>query len=811
MMNERPNTRQDSIAVRLLTLVLLITVVVSMIGGGASIYVNYKHDLALLSDRLDQLYVSTLPSISASLWSFDEERLRLQANSLLDIDDVIKVNIDWRDWNDRPRQLSLVDENNLVFVGEDTLTKVYSLNYQNDNVPSETLGTIKLHASLDSVYNNVFDRVRLMIVVQGAQTLILAVLLLWLVRHKVTRHLESIAHYARRLKLSNLNEPLKLDRVNRRDEDEKDELDNMVDAFNQMRTTLLEDLSARQEMEAALRTEKREKLKTRRQKSLAEAASRAKSQFLATMSHEIRTPMNGVMGMVELLRDTPLSSHQSHYVEIIHRSGVSLLEVINDVLDYSKIEAGKLSLENAPIDLQTIIDDCLQLFAVRATEKNIELTGNIVPGTPIVMRGDSTRLRQVLINLLSNAVKFTDEGEVRLHVHAVGNPSPGQVVLQFAVEDTGIGVSEQLADSIFDSFNQGDNSTTRKYAGTGLGLAICKRLVELMNGEIGVQVMPPEGSPTNRGAHFWFTARFETLVTGVVTDAHATLAGMRMLVVAQSQSLLTMLKMHVEQWRVEMVAVSDECSALVHFRQSLAADSMFDFVIMDLDVENFDGLHLARCIGAIDPESHARLMCFSHTAQSHPPDLLKRLRLDVCIRKPLTPWRLQQKLMELSSVRPPQSGIELESSAVEEIDLSRLNILVAEDNSVNQVVIKGMLAKVQGKPVITANGLEAVAAVKAAGQPFDLILMDCEMPELDGYDATRQIREYERLSALPATPIVALTAHALGEHRDAVFECGMNYYLSKPMTFDGLAGMLTQLGLMDSANRYQTLSRIIGA
>src|SRR5690606_36206470 len=321
-------------------------------------------DVSTLERRLDQVRISTLASITKSLWGFDQEQLTIQIEGGLDVEDVVQVQVNWHDWNNAEQILVCSHPNDssdaIQKQRDQFLVKSYPLIYEDSNTPKQQLGTLTVTASLASIYDKLWERALFIASVQTAKTLLISVFILWLVHALLTRHMLSIAQYARQLHLDNLNTPLRLKRV--KIDHQSDELDNVVDAINHMRETLLEDIEQRHTIELALLSEKQEKLETRRQKNAAEDANRAKSQFLATMSHEIRTPMNGVIGMLEMLRDTPLNDSQKHYIDIIHRSGETLLEIINDILDYSKIEAGKMQLEVAVFDLEDLVDDCIQLF-----------------------------------------------------------------------------------------------------------------------------------------------------------------------------------------------------------------------------------------------------------------------------------------------------------------------------------------------------------------------------------------------------------------------------------------------------------------
>ncbi|GGY86762.1 hypothetical protein GCM10011613_34930 [Cellvibrio zantedeschiae] len=793
MLNIRRYSRDNPIAFRLLGLIVVSSSLITLFAILLQLYGNFHDDVSSLEKRLDQVRISTLASITKSLWGFDQEQLSIQIHSVLDVQDVVQVQVVWRDWNNTEQ--SMVVSNNKQTQSEieakksQFLVKEYPLTYEDASTPEQRLGTLQVTASLSSIYDKLWERALFIAIVQSAKTLLISLFILWLVHALLTRHMEAIANYARHLNLESLNKPLRLKRV--KSDPRRDELDNVVDAINHMRETLLEDLDQRRTMELALLAEQEEKIETRRQKNAAEDASRAKSQFLATMSHEIRTPMNGVIGMLEMLRDTPLNENQKHYIDVIHRSGETLLEIINDILDYSKIEAGKMQLEEAVFTLDDLIEDCLQLFGATANKRHIELVGGVKPKAPVLLKGDPTRLRQVIINLLGNAFKFTSEGFIVLQVGVAEGSTDEKPRLKFTIEDSGIGIDLSSGVDLFDSFNQADASTTRKYGGTGLGLAICKSLVELMGGEIGVE------SAKGQGSTFWFTAEFsaaDVIVNETTQELELTelLRHKKLLLVGANPKMVDFLAEHGAAWGMEVQSAVSAKLAQTTIMRAAHSGEAFDFIGVDSALPDMSGIEFIRQLRSHNETQNVPAFMFSASDIFEDQQALRAYAVHAILRKPLSGKALKYELAALlgRAAKPVEEQPAVESQPDK---FAHLRVLVAEDNVVNRMVIKGLLGKLKITPELVENGLMAFDMVRKAAQPYDVILMDCEMPEMDGFESTRSIRVFEQERNLPSTPVVALTAHALQEHRDAVFASGMNHYLSKPVTLDNLVSVFERI------------------
>ena len=551
-----------------------------------------------------------------------------------------------------------------------------------------------------------------------------------------------------------------------------DEVGDLVDGFNAM----LSEIQVRD-------TELREA------RAQAEAGARAKAEFLAMMSHEIRTPMNGVIGMTGLLRDTDLSAEQREYVDTVQSSANGLLTILNDILDFSKVEAGRLDLESIDFDLRSAVQDVVELLAERAQSKGVELLGTVDPAVPEAVRGDPGRFRQILTNLIGNAVKFTEQGEVVASAR-VAEEGADTLIVRLDIRDTGIGVPPEAQGRLFQAFSQADGSTTRRFGGTGLGLAISRRLAELMGGQIGVESEP------GRGSTFWFTVRLAraTAVEAPVASSPGALRGIRALVIDDNATNRQVLRAQLQAWGLRVDEAERGATGLQRLRAAVASNDPYRVILLDMQMPEMNGLDVAQAVRAEPGCQDLPMILLTSWVEPSLSAASKEAGISACLPKPVRPRRILEALcdvLEPMAAGSPRTtpGAQVPSAGLPATLGGGRRVLAAEDNAVNKKLISRLLEKAGFVADVVDNGRRAVDAV--ARVDYDAVLMDCQMPEMDGYQATAAIRAAES-GRSRRVPIIALTASAMQSDRERCLAAGMDDYLTKPIKASELADMLAR-------------------
>jgi len=639
------------------------------------------------------------------------------------------------------------------------------------------VGLVMIEADLSNMWLDIFKSLGVIAAAMGG-SLLVALLLASRFKSSIADPVAKLIHAAQKVSASQ-NYTLRIAH------DRTDELGTLIDSFNAMlaqiesRGAALTHHRDELERQVSVRTEQLEKAK-----NAAEAASRAKSAFLATMSHEIRTPMNGVLGMTEMLLGTSLSELQRKYTKLVKSSGEHLLVIINDILDFSKIEAGKLSVEYIHFNLWDLLDDINNVYTPQAQAKGIGLDFDIANNIPIAICGDPNRLRQIVANLLGNAIKFTDHGRILAKVQ-VSREDPQSVALRFEVHDTGIGVSREARGRIFEAFSQADGSTTRKYGGTGLGLAISKQLVELMGGKIGVD------NAITQGSIFWFTVSFDKRRVDPDEPGFSLTAieGHHVLIVDEHAASREELERQIVAWKLTCDSVGSALQATERLTSAARAGRPYDVAIVDMDLERTSGLSLAAGIRA-DPASRAtRILLLSSDRLAADPQQRREAGVAYQLIKPVRAGDLFECIATRARKGVAAAAPAAARQASTGTGTGQRKVLLAEDNPVNVEVATAMLDSLGLDVSCARNGEEALRAMRE-GQ-YDIVLMDCQMPVMDGFAATAEIRRLEHDNGRARkVPVIAITANALQGDRESCLAAGMDDYLSKPFTQQQLGAVI---------------------
>ncbi|WP_225314244.1 hybrid sensor histidine kinase/response regulator [Marinobacter halotolerans] len=761
------------LAARLLVYVLLFSVLLSLAATGVQMIGEVDRRTAELQSTQEKAAELVAGSMSNNLWLMNYSEV---ANSLDDMRAIPAI-----------QHARIITANGEEFstgtypegrVISQTFPLIFNRSSAQNQQP---MGTLTLTSSIETVYADILDRALLTLLFQSLFVMLGTLGLLLIVRFTLSRHLETIADYAARLNLDALIEPLQL---KRKPPKRSDELSELEQALNTMRLQLLEDTRSLRQTSAQSQDERDEAVR----------ANHAKNQFLANVSHELRIPLQSVLGYANLLSDTPLDSDQKEYVHTLLNASEGLSSIINDLLDISSMEAGKLVLEHIPFDLRDTLNDLVHMLGARAREKGLALELRIDEDLPWAMEGDPVRLRQVLLNLTSNAIKFTDSGHVLISIEVLGRRED-KVRLRMSVEDTGVGISPEDVELVYEPYVQLGQRFQRQLPGAGLGLTISRQLVRLMDGTMDLESRPGEGST------FWVELSLTVAPESGTRPRPDTsmIRGKRILVVdsyeLSRKITLEMLSRH----DLGIEAVKSAGEALTSLRQAADAGAAFDAIVLDGFVPDMDSDLLCRQIRGNPQWEHTRLLILSSNPQRGDAEHFRQAGADAFLSKSLRESCLTPILHQLFADAAKKERRFLtrfslqtisDGSRRQELSCGRMKVLLVEDNPVNRTLTQRLLEKL-GCDVMTANDGEAASSLWQ-WHPFDLIFMDCVMPRVDGFEATRQLRQWEKDQGRRPVPVVALTASAMEKDEELCRKAGMDSFVAKPVNIEMLRAVLEQ-------------------